>query len=228
VSANELIDEVRRALAAAGDPDRAPAMQAYMKSDMPFHGVRMPDLRRICEPIFSAHPIESVDAFDDTVERLFAEATHREERYAAIQLARHRLYRAHQTPDRIPLYRRLILTGAWWDTVDEIAGNLVGPILAAHPVKVRPIVLGWATDSDTWLRRTAIISQLNLKDETDLALLTAAIDSNAEDTDFFIRKAIGWALRQYARTDPGWVRAFVEARDGRLSGLSKREALKRL
>jgi 3-methyladenine DNA glycosylase AlkD len=228
VSANELIDRVRRELAAAGDAARAPAMQAYMKSDMPYRGVRMPDLRRICAPIFSAHPIESVDAFDDTVERLFVEATHREERYAAIQLARHPLYCAHQTPDRIPLYRRLIVTGAWWDTVDEIAGNLIGPILAGHPVEVRPIVLGWATVSDIWLRRTAIISQLGLKEETDLALLTAAIDSNADDTDFFIRKAIGWALRQYARTDPEWVRAFVDAREGRLSGLSKREALKRL
>jgi 3-methyladenine DNA glycosylase AlkD len=228
VSANELIDGVRRELAAAGDADRAPAMQSYMKSDMPFHGVRMPDLRRICEPIFLAQPIESAGAFDDTVERLFVEATHREERYAAIQLARHRLYRVHQTPDRIPLYRRLIVAGAWWDTVDEIAGNLIGPILAGHPIEVRPIVVGWATDPDAWLRRTAIISQLSLEEDTDLALLTAAIDSNADDTDFFIRKAIGWALRQYARTDPDWVRAFVEARQDRLSGLSQREALKRL
>jgi 3-methyladenine DNA glycosylase AlkD len=228
VSENELIDRVRRELAAAGDADRAPAMQAYMKSDMPYRGVRMPDLRRICEPIFSAHPLASVDAFDDTVERMFVEATHREERYAAIALARHRLYRPHQTPGRIPLYRRLIVAGAWWDTVDEIAGNLVGPILAGHPVEVRPIVLGWVTDSDMWLRRTAIISQLGLKEQTDLALLTAAIDSNADDAEFFIRKAIGWALRQYARTDPVWVRAFVEAREDRLSGLSKREALKRL
>lgn len=228
MSADELIDGVRRELAAAGDADRAPAMQAYMKSAMPFHGVRMPDLRRICEPIFSAQPIASAGEFDDTVERLFVEATHREERYAAIQLARHRLYRVHQTPDRIPLYRRLIVAGAWWDTVDEIAGNLIGPILAGHPIEVRPIVLGWATDSDAWLRRTAIISQLSLEGDTDLALLTAAIDSNADDTDFFIRKAIGWALRQYARTDPDWVRAFVEARQDRLSGLSQREALKRL
>jgi 3-methyladenine DNA glycosylase AlkD len=224
----ELIHAVRRRLAAAGDPGRARAMQTYMKSDIPYHGVRMPDVRRICEPIFLAHPIESVDDFDDVVERLFVEAKHREERYAAVQLARHRLYRAHQTPDRIALYRRLIVAGAWWDTVDEIAGNLVGPILAGHPAHVRPLVLGWATDSDPWLRRAAIIAQLSRKQETDLVLLTAAIDSNAGDTDFFIRKAIGWALRQYARTDPAWVRAFVEAREDRLSGLSKREALKRL
>ena len=223
-----LVDEVRRELAAAADPARASAMQAYMKSDMPYHGIRMPDVRRICKPIFDAHPLGSQHALDDTVERLFTGATHREERYAAIQLARHRRYRPYQDPDRIPLYRRLIIAGAWWDTVDEIAGNLVGPILASHPAEVRPIVLRWATDDDLWLRRTAIISQLGAKERTDLELLTVAIDTNADDTDFFIRKAIGWALRQYARIDPVWVRTFVDAREDKLSGLSKREARKHL
>jgi 3-methyladenine DNA glycosylase AlkD len=228
VSAAQLADRVRRELAAAGDPSRAPAMQEYMKSDIPYYGVRLPDVRRICRPIFAAHPIDSVAAFDDTVGRLFVGATHREERYAAIQLAEHRLYRTHQTPDRIPLYRRLIIAGGWWDTVDEIASNLVGPILAAYPAEVRPIVLGWATDQNLWLRRTAIIAQLGAKRSTDLTLLTLAIDANAGDTDFFIRKAIGWALRQYARTDPKWVQRFVDARDDQLSGLSKREARKHL
>jgi hypothetical protein len=82
VSAAQLTDRVRRELAAAGDPSRAPAMQEYMKSDIPYYGVRLPDVRRICRPIFSAHRIDSVGAFDDTVERLFVGATHREERYA--------------------------------------------------------------------------------------------------------------------------------------------------
>lgn len=228
MSAAQLADVVRRELAAAGDPSRAPAMQEYMKSELPYYGVRLPDVRRICRPIFAAHPIESAGAFDDTVERLFVGATHREERYAAIDLAKHRLYRMHQTPDRIPLYRRLVITGGWWDTVDELASNMIGPILAAYPTEVRPIVLGWATDQNLWLRRTAIIAQLGLKRSTDLTLLTQAIDANAGDTDFFIRKAIGWALRQYARTDPTWVHTFVDAREDQLSGLSKREARKHL
>ncbi|OBB58946.1 MULTISPECIES: DNA alkylation repair protein [Mycolicibacterium] len=223
-----LIDSVRRELAAAADPDRAPAMQAYMKSPMPYYGIRLPDVRRLCGPVFDAHPLGSETSFEDAVERMFVEATHREERYAAIQLARHRRYRPFQTPDRIPLYRRLIIAGDWWDTVDEIAGNLIGPILVSHPAEVRPIVLGWATDHNLWLRRTAIISQLSAKERTDLELLTCAIDANAGDTEFFIRKAIGWALRQYARTDPTWVLRFVAAREDRLSGLSKREARKHL
>jgi 3-methyladenine DNA glycosylase AlkD len=87
VPAADLADRVRRELAAAGDPSRAHAMQAYMKSEMPYYGIRLPDVRRICRPIFAAHPIESVGTFDDAVERLFVGATHREERYAAIELA---------------------------------------------------------------------------------------------------------------------------------------------
>jgi 3-methyladenine DNA glycosylase AlkD len=218
---------VRRELAAAADPDRAPAMQQYMKSDMPYHGVPRPDVRRICKAIFAEHRLASPSAFDTAVSQLFFEATHREERYAALQLAAHRRYRAYQTPSRIPLYRKLIVAGAWWDIVDEVAANLVGPILASHPTEVRPVVAGWATDADLWLRRTAIIAQLGAKARTDLDLLTYAIEVNVGDTDFFIRKAIGWALRQYARVDADWVRDFVAAHDG-LSGLSKREALKRI
>lgn len=218
---------VRRELAAAADPDRAPAMQQYMKSDMPYHGVPRPDVRRICKAIFAEHRLASPSAFDTAVSQLFFEATHREERYAALQLAAHRRYRAYQTPSRIPLYRKLIVAGAWWDIVDEVAANLVGPILASHPTEVRPVVAGWATGADLWLRRTAILAQLGAKARTDLDLLTYAIEVNVGDTDFFIRKAIGWALRQYARVDADWVRDFVAAHDG-LSGLSKREALKRV
>lgn len=203
-------------------------MQKYMKSQMPYHGVRLPDVRRICGPLFAARPIASAQVFDDTVERLFIDATRREERYAAMQLAKHRLHRELQTPDRVALYRRLIVTGAWWDTVDEIAANLVGPILRAHRGAVQPVVHGWATDTDLWLRRSAIIAQLGHKHHTDLELLTHAIDVNAGDNDFFIRKAIGWALRQHARTDPDWVRSFVDEREDVLSGLSKREARKHL
>ncbi|MCP2625708.1 DNA alkylation repair protein [Mycolicibacterium smegmatis] len=158
--------------------------------------------------------LDSPSALEATVSRLFLEESHREERYAANQLAEHRLYHTYQTPDRIPSYRRLI------------AGNLVGPVLASYPCEVRPTVVGWATDADLWLRRTAIIAQLGAKEQTDRALLTYAIEANIGDTDFFIRKAIGWALRQYARVDPDWVRAFVA--DHELSGLSRREALKRI
>jgi 3-methyladenine DNA glycosylase AlkD len=228
MSVDSLIGAVRSALVAAADPGRAPAMQAYMKSSMPYYGVSVPDVRRACRPVFSDHDLGTAADFEDAVRRLFVEATHREERYAAVNLALQRRYRMFQTPGRIPLYADLVVAGAWWDTVDEIASNLIGPILLAHTAEVRPVVRSWITDTDRWLRRTSIIVQLTFKDRTDLPLLTEAIDENAGDTDFFIRKAIGWALRQYARTDPDWVGGFVDARERTLSGLSKREARKHL
>ncbi len=225
---NELITRVRRELAAAGAPERAVDMQRYMKSVMPFHGVRRPEVRSICRIIFDEHPLSSERSVDATVGQLFTTAGRREEHYAALQLARHRRYRAYQTPARVPLYRTLIEIGAWWDTVDEIAANLIGPILLSHPDQVRPTIVEWVTDPNRWLRRTAIIAQLAAKQHTDRDLLTDAIDANTADPDFFIRKAIGWALRQHARTDPQWVRDFVAAREDRLSALSKREARKHL
>ena len=199
-----------------------------MKSEMPYRGVSLPEVRRLCRPLIAAHPLDTAGEFEHTTRQLFMQATFREERYAAVFLARDRRYRSMQTPDRIPLYRELVVAGAWWDTVDEIASNLIGPILLEQPDRVRPVVATWITDDDRWLRRTSLIAQLTAGDRTDLDLLTAAIDANAADRDFFLRKAIGWALRQYARTDPDWVRRFVDDREDQLSGLSKREACKHL
>jgi 3-methyladenine DNA glycosylase AlkD len=125
----------------------------------------------------------------------------------------------------IDLYRELIVGGAWWDHVDELS-HRVGELLTEWPTRVRPVVAGWVNDDDLWLRRCAIICQLGAGSNTDRALLVEAITANTADRDFFIRKAIGWALRDYARTDPEWVRAFVEAHP--LSPLSRREATKHL
>jgi 3-methyladenine DNA glycosylase AlkD len=131
-------------------------------------------------------------------------------------------------PHALDLYRHLIVTGAWWDLVDEIASHLVGGVLASYRPDVTPLMRAWAVDEDLWLRRTAVLSQLRHKADTDLQLLTLAIEANVDDPSFWLRKAIGWALREYARTDPAWVRAEVSRLDGRLSGLSRREALKHL
>ena len=120
----------------------------------------------------------------------------------------------------------LVVTGAWWDLVDETATRLVGPLLRSAPDVLTPTVRAWATDEDRWRRRTAVICQIGAKERTDTALLAAAIEANAADRDFFLRKGIGWALRQHARTDPQWVRDFVAGHD--LSPLSRREALKHL
>lgn len=227
-----LVEEVRRRLAAAADPANAAAMQKYMKSSMPFRGLRAADVRRVCKQVYDAHPLPSVESWRSAVRELWDAAAYREERYAAIHLTGHRLYRAYQHPSALDLYRHLIVSGAWWDYVDQVASQRVGPILRAFSTEVTPVIRSWAVDDDLWLRRTAIICQLGSKDGTDLSLLTFALERNLEDSlhgsDFFIRKGIGWALRQYAYTDPEWVRGFVAEHEDRLSGLSKREALKHL
>jgi 3-methyladenine DNA glycosylase AlkD len=223
-----LVEDVRRRLAGAADPDRAPAMQAYMKSAMPFHGVPSPVARSLLRDAFAAHPLDDRATWSATVLSLWDGATHREERYAALALARHRRYRAYLDPQVLPLLEHLVRTGAWWDLVDDIASHLVGPVLLAHHDETTPVMRAWATDSDRWLRRTAVICQLGAKDRTDVTLLAEVIDANLDDRDFFLRKAIGWALRQHAYVDPGWVRTFVADRSDRLSPLSRREALKHL
>ena len=125
------------------------------------------------------------------------------------------------------MYREMIISGAWWDHVDEVS-HRIRDLLLEWPDVISPIVRGWAIDDDRWLRRVAVICQVGAKDRTDRVLLSDAVLANAADRDFFLRKAIGWALRDYARTDPAWVRNFVAAHEDALSPLSKREALKHL
>lgn len=225
-----LVEAIREALASSGDPERARAQQAYMKSAMPFLGITSPELKALLRPVL-ADPALRIDdraAWEGAVRELWDGATHREERYAATALTGHRAYRAWQDADTLPLYRHLITTGAWWDLVDEVAANRVGPILLSHRETATPVVRSWTTDDDLWLRRTSVICQLGARERTDVDLLRHAVEANLENRSFWLRKAIGWALRQYARTDPEWVRDRVAEWDGRLSGLSRREALKHL
>ena len=219
-AAAPLVAAVRTGLAVRADPVAAPGMQAYMKSPMPFRGVPAPARAAL---------LRALPRLDDPVvvacaaEELWDGATYREERYLATALAR----RAPPDPGRLPVYRHWIVTGAWWDHVDEIASRLVGPVLLTHPDDVRPSLRGWARDPDRWLRRTAVVCQLGAKERTDRALLVEAVEANLDDGDFFLRKGIGWALRQYARTDPDWVRDFVRTHPA-LSPLSRKEALRHL
>jgi 3-methyladenine DNA glycosylase AlkD len=223
-----LVTAIRRELAAAADPVRAAAMQAYMKSAMPYRGVPSPGQRAIYRVVFPAHPLESFDAWQATCLELWRAADYREERYAAIELAGHRLYRAYQAPEALPMFAEMITAGAWWDHVDAVAIHLVGPMLPRHRGAVEPMLTAWRTDPSMWRRRTSIIAQVGLKAETDTEFLAGSIEPNLADREFFIRKAIGWALRAYAWVDPDWVRSYVARNGERMSGLSRREALKNI
>ncbi|TNC19837.1 DNA alkylation repair protein [Amycolatopsis alkalitolerans] len=222
---DELVSAVRTELAAVADPVKAPEMRRYMKSAMPFYGVPKPQRQAVTRRLFAGYPLPDRGAFVGAVEKLWREAEFREERYVAIDLTGYRASARWQDSSLLPLYEEMIVTGAWWDFVDEIAARRVGPILRAEPAVVGPLMRKWAVDPDLWRRRTAIICQLGAKDRTDLELLTFAIEASIGERDFFLRKGIGWALRQHSRVDPGWVRRFVDEHPG-LAPLSVREALK--
>ena len=209
-------------------PSFAVGQQRYMKSTMPFHGVRTPEARALVRSEVSAHPLPDRATWEATIRELWDGAEFREERYAATFATGHRRCRPFQDPDAVPLYEHMVVTGAWWDHVDTIAAHLIGPIQRSHRPALDDTMRAWAVDADRWRRRTAIIHQLGAKGATDPHLLTEVIVPNLADRDFFIRKAIGWALREYAWTEPDWVRRFVAIHADSMSPLSRREAMKHL
>lgn len=203
-------------------------MQAYMKSAMPYLGVTAVPLRALCKRVFDAHPIPTFEAWRDQCLTLFRQARHREEWYAAIGLTGHRFYRAYQTRQTLPMYEEMITTGAWWDIVDTIAANRLGPLLRSDWAFMRKKMLVWSRSRNLWKRRSSMLCQLSFQNETDLSLLYACIEPSLKSPEFFLRKAIGWALRQYAWTDPSEVQRYVEEKRLQMSPLSRREALKNL
>lgn len=199
-----------------------------MKSAMPFHGVPMPRLRTLVRSILLRHPLEDASVWQRAILLLWHRASHREQRYAAVEVLLAPAYREWIVAARLPLIEELVVTGAWWDTVDAIAINAVGAMLREEPSPTKQVLLRWAVDDDIWKRRTAILAQLKFKDATDERLLQDVIEPSLGEREFFLRKGIGWALRQYSKTTPAFVIDYVRDHADRLSPLSKREALKAL
>lgn len=216
---------IRSELRAAADPIRGAAAQAYMKSSTPSLGIRVPEARRITKAVAAAHPFDSAEDLRATVLELWRGASYREERYAAIDLTGLRSVAGDLR--MLPVYEEIIRTGASWDYVDGVA-HRIGALLRVHREEMTGVLLQWSVDRDFWVRRASITAQLGAKFQTDTGLLAAVIEANMADNEFFIRKAIGWALREFAKTDPQWVREFVTRNSQSLSPLSRREALKNL
>jgi len=198
--ANDLAGEISSALAARRDPVRAVQQQAYMKSAMPFYGIPVPQVRGLVREIAKVRrpDLTTVGAASRA---LWDGAQYREDRYAAIGLTG--LPVAKGRLELVGLYEYEAQTGAWWDFVDEIA-HRIADLHDAHPAETATQVRHWALADTFWLRRLAILSQLQRKERTDGGLLTDVIELNLGSTEFFVNKAIGWALRNYAFTDPDW------------------------
>jgi 3-methyladenine DNA glycosylase AlkD len=225
---NVLVHAIRKALKDASDPLKAPGMQAYMKSEMPYRGVPTVPLRKVIRAVFAAHPLETSEKWRNTILDLWRTARYREERYAAIELAGSSSYRQFRTLEALPLYEEMITSGAWWDYVDTIATHRVAELLRLYPAEMAVILRQWAQSHDIWKRRSAILAQLNFKRDTDRKLLYDCIRPSLGATEFFLRKGIGWALRAYAKTDAAEVLRYVRRHEAQLSSLTKREALKHI
>ena len=221
-----LVDRIRRELRASGDPERAASAAAYLKvaenGGLPLLGVRRPEVRRITRAATTGDPA-TAEALTDVARGLWDTAEYREERYAAQDLLGLRWARGRL--DLLDLHRHMAVTGAWWDHVDEVA-HRIADLLDTHPDRMAAVLRTWRSDDSMWLRRLAVIGQLGRRDRIDLELLADVIEPNLADPEFFVRKAIGWALREVARWNPDWVRSFADTHE--LSPLSRREALKHL
>ena len=221
----DLVGYVQAALGERANPGKAAGMQAYMKTDMPFYGVQKPERVKILREIKSRFAPGSHSEYLDAAAALW-DLPHREEKYLAQGVAV--AFPEHIVPSSLPLYRRFIVDGAWWDFVDETATHLIRELVLGYPEEIWPIVEGWVRDEDMWLRRTAILCQVGAKTRTDSDRLFSFCIARAHESEFFIRKAIGWALREYARTDPEAVARFVTDHRGELPPLSVREASKHI
>ena len=205
------------------DPAQAAPMTKYLRDQFEHLGIKTPERRELQKQFFAEHGLPPVAELDSIVRELWS-LPQREYQYTAVGLLG-RL--AEQIPpDFIQTIEYLIVTKSWWDTVDSMAGEIVGVHFRRFPKVREKTLTKWRKSDNFWLRRACILFQLNYEEETDFALLCDIIRENLGSQEFFINKAIGWALRQYARTDPQAVKKFVKAAP--LEPLSRREAMKHL
>ena len=214
-------------LQAESNPKRARQQKAYMKSELPYFGLRVPRCRSIANEVLRDCSPQNSQAWVSSILLLWREATHREARYVAIELLLHKKFAHWLFPDQLPVVEEMVVTGAWWDFVDALAARGIGTMLTNDPNQTKRILYKWAKDQNIWKRRVAILAQLKSKTNTDVKLLSKCIETSIGRSEFFLRKGIGWALREYSKTDPDWVIEFVE-KHPELSDLSRREALKHI
>lgn len=207
-------------LRAEANTEKAPAMEAYMRNQFSFLGIPTPKRRKLTRYFLKS--LVSQPTVDWCFVHKCWEEPEREFQYLAkgyLEAVKHLL-----TDSDIPTLRQLAITKSWWDTVDGL-DTIVGDIAHRYP-QVNEILLQWSQDENIWLRRIAINHQRGRKTETDTRLLEKIIVNNFGQKDFFINKAIGWSLRDYSKSNPDWVRAFITQHRDKMAALSIREASK--
>ena len=219
---DEYLSRLTRVLEGAADPVRAADMAAYMRGQFAFLGIATPErqalARRALDGLGAPSQADLVHVADACWSR-----EEREYQYVACGLLRRR--NRVLTASFMPTAERCITTRSWWDTVDALAQHVVGTIVRADR-SLDPVMARWLMSDDLWLARTAILHQERWGADTEPEWLFHACLARAADREFFLRKAIGWALRSYSYVDPDAVERFVHDHEGELSGLTRREALK--
>lgn len=204
-------------------PEKARAMSAYMKDHFPFFGIQKPEREALSNPLYGQWKKLSPGQVKAGVQDLW-ELPERELQYFALEVLKKTKYAS--LSGSIELFEWLIIRKSWWDTVDLLAAHLVGSYFKAHPEDTSQVTDRWIHSSDMWLQRSALLFQLTYKEKTDFELLKRYILIHRNSQEFFIQKAMGWALRQYARTEPLRVKTWTESQS--LPPLTRREALKHL
>lgn len=221
--AQKLIKLLDKEFIRSADKDRALQQQRYMKSSMSYYGVTMPQVRMITKSILKKYAPETNQEYRETLIYIFKNAEYREFWYAGNEYANS--FKKFITQENLDVYIEIVRITRWWDIVDVVAANFIGKALIGSD-NISKISKKLIEDEDLWVRRTGLLLQLKYKDKTDFDLLKELIFKTAHEKDFFIRKAIGWTLRQYSYVDPDSVKNFIEENRDKLSGLSIKEGLK--
>lgn len=203
------------------DPAYAVQMKKYMKHLFDFYGISSPKRKELYKVHWNKHGYLLNEEPTEIIKWCW-QAPQREYQYFGMELLDKLAKKAKA--DRIDLYEYIIINKSWWDTVDFIAAKLVGTFFTSHPEHIANFTTKWMQSGNLWLQRTCLLFQLKYKAKTDTHLLETFISQLSESKEFFIRKAIGWALREYSKTDPEYVIQCIKKHH--LSGLSEREALK--
>jgi 3-methyladenine DNA glycosylase AlkD len=220
----EIMQRLDTAYEQAQDPQRAAPMAAYMRHQFPFLGIPGPSQKLISRQVMAG--LDRPTQADLTAVALACwQRPQREFQYFACTLLRR--HARFCSEDFLPTVEHLIITRSWWDTVDTLASHVAGPLVRRHP-GATSVTDEWLTSDNIWLIRAALLHQLTFKEDTDAVRLFRYCTVQAGHPDFFVRKAIGWALREYGRTNPAAVRGYVTSHQSRLAALTVREALKNL
>ncbi|RKP57410.1 DNA alkylation repair protein [Cohnella endophytica] len=215
------VDQLAEWFRKHGDKTKAIPMENYMRNQYPFLGIKSPERTALTKTFWAEHGIPAGEELLDVVRQLWLLP---EREFQNVGMAYLEKYAKKAKPADIDAFEELVTTKSWWDTVDYLASHTMGDHLTKYPELIPEYTERWIRSDNMWLRRTAILYQLRYKQRTDVERLFEYLLLCKDENEFFIRKAIGWALREYAKTDAEAVRRFVAG--NRLSPLSEREALK--